>query len=226
MEDGEVADVVVVGQVRVEACQRVGGGETLVDDRAERARGHVGVVRGALDALAQAQRGALVGLPVVCWLEGDVHDVRHRAAGEIAELVDVCRNDAPVDDLQRLLRRRCLDGTTWVISADEEDRHAGVGVVAMARDGCEQPCSVGGLGVGRDRATVLHAGEPLQRGGDDRAAGAALGVGDEPDSTSVPFTGREDGRSIPLERGRSTRSMWHGAVLRIGDCEVVPGLRR
>ena len=198
MEDGEAAGVLGVRQIGVEARQLVGGSKALVDERAERARGHVGADRRPLDSLAHPQRRTLVGLLARGGLEGDVDDLRHRPAGEVAELIDVDGYLPPVDDLKALVGGGSLDCSSRVVAAHEQDSHAHVGVVAMAGDRCEQPGTVGSSGVGRDGPAVLHAGEPLERGRDDGAARAALGVGDEPDAAG-----------IPLRRGRPSRKVWH-----------------
>ena len=59
VEDGEGGLEALVGQVEVEVAQGVGGDQALVDDGAERARGHVGALGGGVDAPAEAEGGLL-----------------------------------------------------------------------------------------------------------------------------------------------------------------------
>jgi hypothetical protein len=206
VEDGEGRGEALVGEVEVEVGERVGGDQALVDDGPERARRDVGALGGGVDPTAQPEGAALellvgggeVGVALlggrqlgeghrggVRRTEDHLHDGRPGAQGQIAEGGVVGRRGAPLHLLEALLGQEAGHRRGRIGSADEEDGHAGSCAEDGGRDRGEQPGAVGGPGVGGDRPPVLDVRQSVQGGGDDRAGGASLGVGDEADAAGI-----------------------------------------
>ena len=106
MEDDEGGVEALVVQVEPEVAEVVGRDQALVDDGAERARGHVRAGGGGLDALAHAEGGPLV--------LGRVGQYRLQEAGLellglLAQLIVVGGRLSPVDDLDALFLGRRFD---------------------------------------------------------------------------------------------------------------------
>ena len=192
VEDRERGPETLVGKVGIEVGQGVGGGQALVDHRAERARRHVRAVGCALDPPAEPQRPALhvgtVGAAPAA--EQDLHDVRSGGASQLAERSDVERRLPPVDDVQPLGGGRGVDRRPGVLTPHEQHRNPGVVAEQRPGDGHQEPRPVGGPGVGGDRPAVLDARQPVERGGHDGTRRAASGIGDEADAAGVKLTGR------------------------------------
>jgi hypothetical protein len=201
VEDGERRGEAVVVKVEVEVGQVVGRGQALVEERPERAGGHVGSGRGPLDAAAQPQRPALTLRIGACTGEHRVHDARRGRLGHVAQGRRVDGRLAPLDQRQALLGQRPVHRGPRIVAPHEQHGHPVVRPEDLGRDRRQQPRAVGGAGIGGHRAAVLHARQATEGGGDDGSGRATLSIGDETDATGVELAGR---------RGQ------HGALLLTG----------
>ena len=126
------------------------------------------------------------------------------APGPFAQLVVVGGRLPPAVDRDALLGRQLLDRDAGIVVADEQADHA----VALAEDGGgdrqQQARAVSRPGVGRHRAPVHHAGQPVEGGLDDRPRRPTLGVGDEADAARV---------ELAAGRGRRREKRTHGGLL-------------
>ncbi len=195
VEDGEGGLEALVGQVQVVAGQGVGGDEALVDDGAERARGHVGAGGGGGDAPAQAEGGPLVGHAV--GLEDGLEHLGLGRSGQLAQDRVVGGRDPPLDHPDALGLGRFLDRGPGVVAPHEQHGQAPALAEDGRRDGDEEAGAVGGPGVGRHRAPVLHTGQATKGGGHDVSRRPAGALGDEADTAGVKLSGGTDGHASP-----------------------------
>ena len=168
------------------------------------------VAAAALGALAGEVAAALgdPGVDARRDVEERLADHRHVGARDVTQGLGLDGDVAPGEELEplggqalldRALRRGALAVALGAVLAGQEahrDAQAGRVGAGGARgqelrgQRQQEPRAVPGLLVGRDRAAVLDAAQAVQPRVEDRAAGGAGGVGDEPDAARVVLEAR------------------------------------
>ena len=200
VEHDERGGEALVGEVVVEAWQRIGCHQALVGDRAERARRHVDASGRCVDPATEAKGGPFVG---ALGVEHRLHDARPRGQGLVTELAVARRRLTPLDDAQVLGGRRGLDRLAGVVAAHEEHGDAVARAEDGRGDGKQHSGAVGRLRVGCDRTPVTHARQPVEGCLDDRAGRPAVGVRDEADATGVELRAQLSPRERSVGSGLS-----------------------
>ncbi|KFL48668.1 hypothetical protein IL54_4547 [Sphingobium sp. ba1] len=214
MEDGDAAFEPLILQVGIEDRQRFREEQPLVDDRAARQRTDVEVVDLRRDHLlldpAADEVQILFELGLVALFghwpgDHDLLDFGARALRLLADDGYVHRHLAPAIDGVARVDDLALDygaagflgGQVGARQEDHADGEAvgqrlvagvGNGVVKEAHRQIDMDArAIAGLAIGIDRAAMPHGLQRIDRGGDDAAAGTAIGGGDEADATGVAF---------------------------------------
>ncbi len=155
-----------------------------------------------LDALAHDERLAVEVDPGgVLWIRDDeLAEPRHHRACRHAEAVRAHRYVAPRDEAKAFIVEDVLDRRLGLLGGQRLHRQesqpdgvlprwwqdvAELGAQEAIGDLDEDPRSVAGVGLGAGGATVVEVGQRREGGVDELAAGHALQVGDEGDTTRV-----------------------------------------
>ena len=208
VEDTERDGEVRAAKVGVELRELVGGAERLVDDRAERERGHIEVVA-RVESLARAERREL-GVASGGRLEQRLLDQWGRRAGGRAERVRVDRHLAPRAYRDALRAARVLDG---VPCAAEHHREPEPGLGQQRRrKRQQQPRTVPRACVGGDGATMAHTPKRLEHAVEHLPRRRTVEPRHEPDATGIAFERdrferRRSRQGAPFVRGRPARDL-------------------
>jgi hypothetical protein len=188
MEDAEGSLELGIAQIGIEGCELIGRAECLVGDGAEGERDDVGARGRRLDALACAKGASLRLVKARAeWLQEDeLLDPRHRRPSLFSECLGCHRNLTPAAETQSLCPARLLDRRARALVPQEDHPEPAPRTGDQSAGQRQQDaCPVAGQPVGGDRPAVAHAQEAFQKTVDDRARGAARGIGEETDAAGV-----------------------------------------